>query len=491
MSEADGTLGSGVASSRPVFDLEARLIVGFHDRFIGGEASIPRAGSPDVWRWIAENHRSNSALWREEDKARRTDIPDAELVGCKRSIDALNQRRNDAVEALDNCILLALGQLGGEGAGRQSSETAGAMIDRLSILALKIYHMRLQTQRDDAGEEHVQRCTDKLATLIAQRNDLAGCFDRLLWEARCGAAHFKTYRQFKMYNDPSMNPELYGRRGRGGSADNGTVDVLIPTCGRPAALAVTLTSLFAQTRGGLRIVISDQGEVRRADQSAEVAAVLRLLTAKGYEVEMHHHVPRRGLAEQRHFLLAQAKAAYVLFLDDDVVLEPDLVQRLLKAIREQGCGFVGSALIGMSHAGDKRPHQQRIEFWDGPVEPENVTPGSSEWERHHLHSAANLYHVQTKLGLRPEDQRLYRVAWVGGCVLFDTEKLRAAGGFDFWDELPAEHCGEDVYAQLRVMARYGGCAVIPSGAYHQELPTTVPHRDVDAPFALLRGGAAQ
>lgn len=491
MTDMTGMLGSGTATARPVFDLEARLIIGFHDRFLAGEAPGPQTGSSDVWRWIEENHRSNSALWREEDKARRTDLPDAEIVGCKRSIDALNQRRNDAVEALDNCILLALGQLGGEATGRQSSETAGAMVDRLSILALKIHHMRLQTQRQDADEAHVQRCADKLATLIAQRNDLAACFDRLLWEARCGAAHFKTYRQFKMYNDPSTNPELYGRRNRTSEdAAGGAVDVLIPTCDRPAALAVTLTSLFAQSHANLRVVISDQGEVRRVDEAAEVTAVRRLLVAKGCEIEVHRHVPRRGLAEQRHFLLAQARAPHVLFLDDDVVLEPDLVARLLKAIREQGCGFVGSAVIGMSHAGDNRPHQQRIEFWDGPVEPEEIAPGSAAWERHHLHSAANLYHVQTRLGLRPEDQRLYRVAWVGGCVLFDTAKLRGAGGFDFWDELPAEHCGEDVYAQLRVMSRYGGCGVIPSGAYHQELPTTVPHRDVDAPFALMRGGAA-
>jgi hypothetical protein len=67
------------------------------------------------------------------------------------------------------------------------------------------------------------------------------------------------------------------------------------------------------------------------------------------------------------------------------------------------------------------------------------------------------------------------VAWVGGCVLFDTACLRAAGGYDFWQrELPAQHCGEDVLAQQRVMARYGGCAILPSGAYHMELPTTWP-----------------
>lgn len=486
----DGVVQPGaVAGGRglgAVFDLEAGLVVRFHDRFLADGTAQPPSGSSELWSWIAENHRCNAALWREEDRARRTDVPDGEIVQCKRRIDALNQRRNDAVEALDSRLVAALELLAPPPESRQSSETAGAIIDRLSILALKIHHMRLQTERTDAGEEHVQRCGDKLATLIQQRIDLARCLDRLLWEARCGAAHFKTYRQFKMYNDPALNPELYAKRDAAAARWAGgiEVDVLVPTCERPAALAVTLTSLLAQTVEPLRVVVSDQGEVRRADASGEVQAVVRLLAAKGHRVDLMRHLPRRGLAEQRQFLLEQATAPYVLFLDDDVVVEPDLVARLLRAIREQRCGFVGSALIGMSHVGDPRPHQQRIEFWDGPVIPETVHPDSPEWARHELHSAANLYHLQNRLGISPAEQRLYRVAWVGGCVLFDRAKLHAAGGFEFWRDLPPEHCGEDVLAQLRVMARDGGCAILPSGAYHQELPTTVPHRCVDAPRVL-------
>jgi hypothetical protein len=68
--------------------------------------------------------------------------------------------------------------------------------------------------------------------------------------------------------------------------------------------------------------------------------------------------------------------------------------------------------------------------------------------------------------------------------MFDTAKLRAAGGFDFWRNLPPQHCGEDVLAQQRVMARYGGCAILPSGAYHMELPTTITARAIDAPYVL-------
>jgi GT2 family glycosyltransferase len=263
------------------------------------------------------------------------------------------------------------------------------------------------------------------------------------------------------------------------------VDVLVPTCNRPAALAVTLAALGAQRGGPLRIVVSDQSDLDGVFDQPELSAVLRYLDARGHVVELLRHVPRRGMTEQRAFLLAQARAPYCLFLDDDVILEPDLLARLHQAIVEQGCGFVGSALHGLSYRGQLRPQQERIEFWGGPVEPETVRPGSPAWERHHLHSAANLFHVQTRLGLAPEGGRVYRVAWIGGCVLFDTAKLRASGGFDFWRELPPEHCGEDVLAQLRVMERYGGCGLIPSGAYHMELPTTVTTRAVDAPKVLL------
>jgi glycosyltransferase involved in cell wall biosynthesis len=264
----------------------------------------------------------------------------------------------------------------------------------------------------------------------------------------------------------------------------GGIDVLVPTCERPAALAVTLASLAAQSFAPLRIVVSDQS-AEPVFAHGEVLAVLRYLRATGRSVETWRHLPRRGMAEQRAFLLAQVQAPYCLFVDDDVILEPDLVARLHRAIVEQRCGFVGSALHGLSYRGQERPGQQAIEFWDGPVEPETVLPGSSAWARHHLHSAANLFHVQTRLGLGRDATRYYRVAWIGGCVLFDTARLIEAGGFEFWHALPAEHCGEDVLAQLRVMARYGGCGIIPSGAYHMELPTTVATRVVDAPSVLL------
>ncbi|HEX2912073.1 MAG TPA: glycosyltransferase family A protein [Chloroflexia bacterium] len=263
-----------------------------------------------------------------------------------------------------------------------------------------------------------------------------------------------------------------------------TVDILIPTYNRPAALAVTLAALIGQTFHDFRVVVSDQTEDSNAADSGEVRAAVYVLEHQGRLVEIHKHLPRRGLAEQRQFLLDQATAPYALFIDDDVIMEPFVVGQMYRALTEEGCGFVGSALTGLSYREVYRPHQEAIEFWEGPVQPEVVEHGSAQWERYQLHNAANLYHVQQRLGLTPEQTRKYKVAWVGGCVMYDVAKLREAGSFSFWQELPPEHCGEDVLAQLRVMARSGGCGLIPSGAFHQELPTTVTNREVDAPKVL-------
>ena len=268
------------------------------------------------------------------------------------------------------------------------------------------------------------------------------------------------------------------------------LDVLIPTYRRPAALAVTLAGLAAQTLPAFRVVVSDQTEDDTTTAMPEVQTVVRLLRARSRLVELHRHLPRRGLAEHRQFLLDQVRAPYALFLDDDVLCEPEVLARLLRVIRQQRCGFVGTPLVGLSHLDDVRPHQQAIELWEGAVEPEVIEPDGPEWARHHLHSAANAWHVQQRLGATDGAPVVYKVAWVGGCVLYDVGKLRDVGGFEFWRELPDEHCGEDVLAQLRVMARYGGCGVLPSGAYHQQLPTTVEDRTHDAPKVLTPHGWA-
>jgi hypothetical protein len=172
-----------------------------------------------------------------------------------------------------------------------------------------------------------------------------------------------------------------------------------------------------------------------------------------------------------------------------VVLERDVVERLVHALRDSGCGFVGSFVNAASGVTSPKPIDEPppdidIELWDDGVRPEVVHPGLPSWGRHRLHFAAYLHRIGARRGITKRGERLYKVAWVGGCVLFDTEKLRAAGAFDFWSELPSEHCGEDVVAQLRVMARWGGAGLVPSGAWHQEVPTTSPNRDADAPYLV-------
>lgn len=265
---------------------------------------------------------------------------------------------------------------------------------------------------------------------------------------------------------------------------NPVLDVLIPTYHRPAALAVTLTSLIAQSFKNFRLVVSDQTEEFDVADHGVVRASLNVLRLQGHLLEVHKHLPPRGMAEQRQFLLDQVQAPYALFLDDDLILEPYTIRNMLAVMNAEKCGFVGSAVIGPSYLSDVRRHEQAIEFWDGPVLPEHVRSGTPEWERYRLHNAANLYHVARRLGLSPEQPRTYKVAWVGGCVLYQTVLLRSVGGFTFWEELPVQHCGEDVLAQLRVMSHYGGCGLIPSGVYHQELPTTVQDRTVNAPQVL-------
>jgi hypothetical protein len=189
-------------------------IAHFHDLSMDSPCDEHVASTPlyGPWHWIAENHCYNSRLWQEEDKARRTDVDATEIAVSKRLIDQYNQQRNDAIEALDEAILMELGNIEPAEGARLSSETAGAMIDRLSILALKIFHMREQTGRSDASAEHIDVCRNKLERLTMQREDLIACLDNLLEETAEGRAYFKVYRQFKMYNDPTLNPYLYQQR---------------------------------------------------------------------------------------------------------------------------------------------------------------------------------------------------------------------------------------------------------------------------------------
>lgn len=269
------------------------------------------------------------------------------------------------------------------------------------------------------------------------------------------------------------------------------VDVLVPTRNRTSEVAVTLAGLAAQDRPDFRLVLSDQSDGPPAWENVAVAAVLRILEVQGTKTDLVQHLPRRGLAEHRHFLLEQARADKVLFLDDDVWLEPGALARMSDALDELGCGFVGMAPQGLSFVNDRRPHQTRIFTpWQGPVTPERIRADEPAFQRWPLHSAANLIHLSQELQLEPGQWIPYKIAWVGGCTMYRREALEAAGGFRFWTQLPPEHSGEDVVAQWRVMERFGGAGILPSGAVHLESPTTVPNRQVEAYDIVLKEASA-
>lgn len=190
-------------------------IAAFHDRCVHTarwEQEAPEQFASGVWCFIERNHRHNSLLWAEEDQARRKHVPDSEIAANKRAIDRNNQARNDAIEKIDEILLTELAAAPRKADAWLNSETAGSMVDRISVLSLKIYHMNLQTLRTDADEAHRDACRQKVLRLKEQRVDLAGCFDRLLQAAQEGTAYFKVYRQFKMYNDPTLNPYLYSQK---------------------------------------------------------------------------------------------------------------------------------------------------------------------------------------------------------------------------------------------------------------------------------------
>jgi hypothetical protein len=168
----------------------------------------PAATGAEFLLLVQENHLRNFQLWHEEDIARRDDLGSERVHQAKRAIDRFNQERNNFIEEMDKLLVAALKPL--EAGVPRNSETPGMMIDRLSILALKEFHMREETLRADASEAHRATCAEKLARIIRQRADLTQCVGELLADVAAGTRTFAVYYQFKMYNDPALNPQLYG-----------------------------------------------------------------------------------------------------------------------------------------------------------------------------------------------------------------------------------------------------------------------------------------
>ncbi|MBN1908938.1 MAG: DUF4254 domain-containing protein [Pirellulales bacterium] len=188
-----------------ITELQRETVVRWHDEQIGN----PYDGFLAA---VCRQHEQNFRLWHQEDLARSRDVSEAMLAEVKRQIDRLNQCRNDLIEELDVLLLEELAAAGVTSApgARLNTETPGSVIDRLSILALRIYHMEEQAARPDADASHRHQAHDRLEILRQQHCDLSTSLAELLEDIFAGQRLLKVYRQMKMYNDPTLNPYLHG-----------------------------------------------------------------------------------------------------------------------------------------------------------------------------------------------------------------------------------------------------------------------------------------
>ncbi len=189
---------------RLITELHATTVQQWHQQQIDNQYE-------GLLRIVCRQHQQNFKLWHQEDIARSPDVSDSDLAQVKRRIDKLNQQRNDLIEQLDDWLIEELNncRVKPQQDARLNSETPGSAIDRLSILALRIYHMEEQAFRTDASEEHIGKAKSRLEILYEQHRDLCHSMQDLLDDVFTGWKCMKVYRQFKMYNDPDMNPYLY------------------------------------------------------------------------------------------------------------------------------------------------------------------------------------------------------------------------------------------------------------------------------------------
>ncbi|MBR4841587.1 MAG: DUF4254 domain-containing protein [Bacteroidaceae bacterium] len=156
----------------------------------------------------------DTVQWHLEDIIRDPDIDPLKALAIKRRIDRSNQERTDIVELIDSYFLDLFKDVDVNSDATINTESPAWAVDRLSILALKIYHMSLEVSRTDVSREHISSCREKLDILLQQRDDLSQAIDMLLDDMAAGRKYMKVYRQMKMYNDPALNPILYGRNGK-------------------------------------------------------------------------------------------------------------------------------------------------------------------------------------------------------------------------------------------------------------------------------------
>jgi uncharacterized protein DUF4254 len=192
--------------------LDVAAITGLHRttvrRWHQQEIDAPYEGFLEL---VCRQHEQNFRLWHEEDIARSPSVGDEKIADVKRAIDGFNQCRNDLIEKVDDVLIAMLVEAGNPAPvdARQHTETPGSVIDRLSIMSLRMFHMQEQIDREDADEEHRQKARAKLRLCQEQYADLSHSLELLLEDLVAGRARLKVYRQMKMYNDASLNPYLY------------------------------------------------------------------------------------------------------------------------------------------------------------------------------------------------------------------------------------------------------------------------------------------
>lgn len=195
-----------------VVRMQVATVKDWHDRPVNMDSPETFAGYDDGVLAIAiRQHRYNFDLWHEEDIARSPDVTDTRIAEVKRAIDRLNQKRNDWIEKIDDWLSESLQSQGIEANldARLNTETPGSSVDRLSIIAIRIYHLQEQLTRTDVDQAHLDRVKQRIAICSQQQMDLAQSLQELLEDIVAGRKRHRTYRQFKMYNDPTMNPYLY------------------------------------------------------------------------------------------------------------------------------------------------------------------------------------------------------------------------------------------------------------------------------------------
>ncbi len=194
-----------------ITELHRDAVCRWHERPIDNPFDNPYSG---FLATVCEQHQFNYLLWHEEDVARSPEVGDHRIAEVKRAIDRYNQQRNDAIERIDEALLQSLSASGVQlqAGARLNTETPGAAIDRLSIMALRIYHLEEQAARDEVDRSHRQKVDERLSRCRVQHADLAWSLGELIADLQAGRKLLKIYRQMKMYNDPTLNPYLYRSR---------------------------------------------------------------------------------------------------------------------------------------------------------------------------------------------------------------------------------------------------------------------------------------